>query len=90
MKPKLLIFAGGVSTKALLQTESGISRLRGKFHDYRPINADLFDVPPEPIPALATYHPAYLLRTPSQKKLVWQDMLMFQQKRQELGLLTES
>lgn len=87
VKPKLLIFAGGVPTKALLATEQGISRLRGKFHDYQPLTTELFDgAPPAPIPALATYHPSYLLRTPSQKRLVWQDMLMFQEKRRSLGL----
>lgn len=87
VKPRLLIFAGGVSTKSLLNTTSGISRLRGQFHEYKPLTKELFDELPAPIPALATYHPAYLLRTPSQKKLVWQDMLMLQQKRRDLSLL---
>lgn len=86
VQPKLLIFAGGVSTKALLNTPDGISKLRGKFHAYTPLTTALFESQPAPIPALATYHPAYLLRTPTQKKLVWQDMLMFAQKRKELGL----
>lgn len=86
IQPKLLIFAGGVSTKALLGSESNISKLRGRFHDYTPLTERLFDSAPAPIPALATYHPSYLLRTPGQKKLVWQDMLMLQQKRRELGL----
>ena len=85
-KPKLLILAGGVSTKALLDTTTGISRLRGQFQDYKPLTKELFETPPAPIPALATYHPAYLLRTPSQKKLVWQDILMLQEKLRELGL----
>jgi len=89
VKPKLLIFVGGVSTKALLATDTGISKLRGRFHDYRPLTNDLFDSPPASIPALATYPPSYLLQTPGQKKLVWQDMLMFQQKRRELGLSGE-
>lgn len=87
VRPKLLIFCGGVSTKALLASDTGISKLRGRFHDYRPLTGELFDSEQAAIPALATYHPSYLLRTPGQKKLVWQDMLMFQQKRRELGLI---
>lgn len=76
VRPQVLILAGGVATKALLGTGEGISKLRGRFHDYRPLTAELFDAPPPPVPALATYHPAYLLRTPSQKRLVWHDFLM--------------
>lgn len=86
VKPKLLILAGGVSTKALLGSDSSISKLRGRWHEYAPLTAELFDVPSAPIPVLATYHPAYLLRTPAQKKLVWQDMLEIQKKRRESGL----
>ncbi len=86
IKPKLLIVTGGVAGKALLNKNSGISRLRGQFHDYHPLTKELFDNEPETVPALATYHPADLLRTPSQKRLVWQDMLMLQKKYKELGL----
>ncbi|HEY8191368.1 MAG TPA: uracil-DNA glycosylase [Alphaproteobacteria bacterium] len=86
VKPKLLIFAGGVSAKALLGTEEGVSRLRGKWHVYTP-RTEGISPRAEPIPALATYHPSYLLRTPTQKKAVWQDMLILQDKRREIGLL---
>lgn len=75
-KPKVLIFCGGVSAKALLNRSEGISRLRNVFHDYKPQHPDLFDGGFDSLPALATYHPAYLLRTPIQKRLVWQDMLI--------------
>lgn len=78
-KPKLLILCGGVSAKALLNTETGISKLRGRWHDYRPripgIDSTGFSVP-----AIATYHPSYLLRTPGQKRAVWNDMLNLQEK----------
>lgn len=73
--PKILIFCGSVSAKALLDTEQGISRLRGRWHNYMPRTKELTDKANGPIPALATYHPSYLLRTPGQKKLVWADML---------------
>ncbi len=38
-----------------------------------------------PIPALATFHPAYLLRTPSAKRPAWQDLLTIKAKLAELG-----
>ncbi len=83
VKPKLLIFCGGVSAKALLNTDDGISKLRSRWHNYTPQTPGL-DI--SSIPAIATYHPAYLLRTPSQKRAVWQDMLNLATKRQELGI----
>lgn len=70
IKPQFLILCGGVSAKGLLDSSESISKLRGRFHECR-VN-DLT------IPAIATYHPSYLLRTPSQKRAVWQDMLMLQ------------
>jgi uracil-DNA glycosylase family 4 len=86
VKPKLLILCGGVSAQALLNTEQSVSRLRGKWHGYKPSSPFLKEV--APIPAIATYHPAYLLRTPSQKKAVWQDMLTLQSKYLEIGQKT--
>jgi DNA polymerase len=83
VKPKLLILCGGVSAKALLNTEQSVSRLRGKWHDYKPSSGFLSGE--SPIPAIATYHPAYLLRTPSQKRGVWQDMLDLSKKAMEIG-----
>ena len=70
--PDMLILCGGVAAKTILQSSETISKLRGKFHDY-PCGERI-------IPAMATYHPAYLLRTPAQKKAVWADMLMLQDK----------
>lgn len=74
VKPRIIVLSGGVAAKALLNRSEGISRLRGTWHDYNSI------------PALATYHPSYLLRTPSQKKAVWQDMLMLKEKAATLGI----
>ncbi|MBS0184990.1 MAG: uracil-DNA glycosylase [Proteobacteria bacterium] len=67
--PKYLCFVGGVSTKALLNTTEGIIRLRGKWHGYKMPHLST------PIPALAMYHPAYLLRSPSKKREAWRDLL---------------
>ena len=79
VKPEILIFCGGVSAKSLLASGESISRLRKKFHDYKPVTQEYQDGAAS-IPALATYHPAYLLSTPSQKRAVWQDMLMLQKR----------
>ncbi|MCB1592882.1 MAG: uracil-DNA glycosylase [Alphaproteobacteria bacterium] len=78
--PKLLLFCGGVSAKALLNAEQGISRLRGRWHPYTPRTSELAGLSSGPIPALAVYHPSYLLRTPAQKKHAWSDMLEIQRK----------
>lgn len=81
-QPKFLVLCGGVSAKALLGRADSVSRLRKLWHDYYPQTVELgYDSPP--VPALVTYHPAYLLRTPVQKKAVWADMLMLKQKRNE-------
>jgi uracil-DNA glycosylase len=75
VKPRYLILCGGVAAKGLLGSGESISKLRGSFHAYRPITENIANDAHE-IPAMATYHPSYLLRTPSQKKQVWADMLM--------------
>lgn len=83
IQPKILVLCGGVPGKALLGRSEGISRLRGMFHSYVPLSTGLVDNP-APIQALATYHPAYLLRSPGQKKLVWADMLLLKQKLRKI------
>lgn len=72
VNPKFLILCGAVPGKSLLNSKETISKLRGKFHSYGGDNCNIL--------ALATYHPAYLLRTPAQKRAVWQDMLLLKSK----------
>lgn len=67
VNPDVLVCLGGPSAHALLATTEGITRLRGRFMDY--------DTGSRIIRAVATFHPAYLLRTPIGKRLVWRDML---------------
>ena len=81
VQPKLLIFCGGVPAKSLLGSGDSISRLRNKWHDYQPQS---LENAASPISGIATYHPAYLLRTPTQKKAVWADMLNVKAKLAEL------
>src|ERR1700744_2111671 len=64
--PDILVTLGNPSTQTLLGTREGIMRTRGKWFDY--------DTCSRVIRALATCHPAYLLRSPSYKKLAWQDL----------------
>jgi DNA polymerase len=66
--PDILVMLGGACTKQLLKTSEGILKLRGR---WRP-----FDTGRREIRALATLHPAYLLRQPLQKRLAWRDLLM--------------
>lgn len=75
--PKILILVGGTSAKALLDRKEGITRLRGKWLDWQSPSGMV-------IPTLATYHPAFLLRSPSQKVNAWKDLLALKHKVGEL------
>ncbi len=74
--PKIIVFAGGVSAKSLLNQNLSVSKLRKGWHEYE-----------GSIPAMVTYHPAFLLRNPAQKKAVWMDMIKLMKKREELGIV---
>lgn len=64
VRPKVICCWGAVAAQNLLQTKTGITRLRGRFYEY------------QGIPVLCTFHPAALLegRSPEKKKDVWEDM----------------
>ncbi len=62
VRPEVILALGAVSARALLGTEESIGRLRTRFHEYKGI------------PVMPTYHPAYLLRNPGEKRKVWQDV----------------
>ena len=70
--PEYLLLLGGSSAKTLLGRSEGILRLRGKWAHYQHPGL------PRPIPALASLHPAYLLRQPAQKRLAWRDLMALQ------------
>jgi uracil-DNA glycosylase family 4 len=67
-KPKIILLVGGTAAKALLNTKVGIVKLRGQMNYFKTENID-------PIPLMCFYHPAYLLRSPKQKGIFWQDLL---------------
>jgi DNA polymerase len=62
VRPRVVISFGNTPTRALLSTKKPISQLRGEFHDYRGMKL------------MPTFNPAYLLRDPSKKREVWEDM----------------
>ena len=74
VSPKVICALGSFASRTLLDTETRISELRGKFHDFNGI------------PLMPTYHPSFLLRNPGAKRDVWSDMQMVMER---LGLSTE-
>ena len=72
IKPQIICALGKFAAQTLLRTEESISRLRGRFFDWNGMKL------------MPTFHPAYLLRNPGDKKLVWEDV---QKIMRELGIL---
>ena len=64
INPKVIISLGNTPTKALLNTKKSITQMRGEFYDYHGIKL------------IPTFNPAYLLRDPTKKREVWEDMKM--------------
>ena len=76
VNPRLLVTLGNVPTQALFSTSQGITRMRGKWFTWdRPGGGT--------IPLLPTFHPAFLLRSPSQKREAWMDLLAAKKKLSE-------
>ena len=78
--PDILMCLGGPSAQTLLQQRDGILKLRGNWFD--------FQCGDQTIKALATLHPAYLLRQPLQKRLAWRDMLLLKGAIEERSVFT--
>jgi len=71
LRPKVICTLGLFATQRLLDSTAPIGQLRGRFHDYRGV------------PVLPTYHPAALLRNPSLKPTVWEDVQLLRRKLDE-------
>jgi DNA polymerase len=69
VEPKVLVMVGGVAAKTLLARSEGIMKLRGKWFEYRTPGMD------RAVPAMAIFHPAFLLRSPAQKRAAWRDLI---------------
>lgn len=67
--PAMLILFGGAAASALFANSGNISQLRGRWQTYSSQGL------PRPIAAIATYHPAFLLRTPGKKNEAWRDLV---------------
>ena len=71
IQPRVIVTLGGPATKTLLQTQRGITSIRGMWHHFNGLK------PEGPaIPVMPTFHPSYLLRayTPENRKKVWSDL----------------
>ncbi len=77
--PEILVLVGGTAAKTMLGQSQGIMKLRGRWFNFETGRMT------RPIPALAIFHPAYLLRSPAQKRSAWRDMLMIKQKLMAAG-----
>ena len=66
IKPKIILCVGRIAAQNLLKVDTPIGKMRGKKYSYEPLN----------IPVVVTYHPAYLLRSPTQKSKSWEDLLL--------------
>ncbi len=75
LAPKLILAVGRIAAQHLLETDAPLGRLRGKKHYLN--NGQL--------PVVVTYHPAYLLRSPTQKRKAWQDLCLARQIVKELA-----
>jgi DNA polymerase len=64
IKPKLILAVGRISAQNLLATDVSLGRLRGRVHEFGPFAT----------PLIVTYHPAYLLRSPGEKRKAWEDL----------------
>ncbi|GAB5388259.1 MAG: uracil-DNA glycosylase [Alphaproteobacteria bacterium] len=74
VKPKVIVALGGVPAKALTDRPEGIMKLRGRWFDFGPTTEEPA-LQQAPIPMLATFHPAFLLRQPARKREAWRDLL---------------
>ena len=77
IKPKVLILAGAIAAKAILNENKGIIQLRGNWHSLNIANKN--------IKAMPIYHPAFLLRQPSRKREAWEDLKKI---KKEIDLIT--
>ncbi|HVY12536.1 MAG TPA: uracil-DNA glycosylase [Alphaproteobacteria bacterium] len=73
VKPRALIFLGGVAVKSLLKTKDGITKLRGRKMNYTYTDVD---GTAQSCLCIPMFHPAYLLRQNAHKRLAWRDWLM--------------
>lgn len=75
IKPKIILAVGRIAAQNLLKVDTPIGKMRGNRHQY----------PNSELPVIVTYHPAYLLRSPREKRKVWEDLKSAMQIYKGLG-----
>lgn len=78
LKPKIILAVGRIAAQNLLKTDTPIGKLRGQRLEYQVAAETVTKVP-----VVVTYHPAYLLRSPADKRKAWQDLLLARRIYQE-------
>ncbi len=73
INPRLILAVGRIAAQQLLHSDSPVGRMRGRVHS----------LSNRQVPVVVTYHPAYLLRSPSQKRKVWEDLCLARQTVEE-------
>jgi len=73
LQPKIILAVGRIAAQNLMQTETPIGKMRGQRYQYADTG----------IPVVVTYHPAYLLRSPREKRKAWQDLQLAMRVYQE-------
>lgn len=73
ISPKIVCLLGRIAAQNVLSTEAPLASLRGRWHEYRGV------------PVWVTYHPAYLLRSPGQKRRVWEDLRVLMRRYRALS-----
>ena len=76
MRPRLILAVGRIAAQNLLATDMSLGRLRGKVHHFGELNT----------PLIVTYHPAYLLRNPGDKRKAWEDLKFARGVFRQVGL----
>lgn len=76
IQPKMIILCGATAISTILQTNSKVSDVVGKFNDTPKPLLDKLNVNIANIPTFSLYHPSYLMRNPSMKKVFWQHLLV--------------
>ncbi len=77
VSPDFIFLLGGVAAKAILSTPLSLGKLRGSWHKYQSLQLN------KTVYTIASYHPAFLLRSPQYKKASWEDLQLLQEKLNE-------
>ncbi|MDR0632975.1 MAG: uracil-DNA glycosylase [Holosporales bacterium] len=76
INPKVIVLLGATAMRAVLQINTGLSRVRNVWHYYTAVGE-------KKIKTMVTFHPSYLLRSPGQKVFAWEDFMMLKEETSE-------